>query len=77
LPGADDLAAAVLAEDMPPAALRTGMADAAWGARVQALSDLAGHVRGMAAEKVTPLFAELLSWQLAALLAKEKNEQVR
>lgn len=77
LPGADDLSAAVEGEDVPPAAVRTGMADAAWGTRVQALADLAAHVRGLAAEEVTPAFAELLLWQLSALLAKEKNEQVR
>jgi cytoskeleton-associated protein 5 len=77
LPGADDLSAAVEAADVPPAALRTGMADAAWGARVQALADLAAHVRDLAEEEVTPVFAELLLWQLAALLVKEKNELVR
>jgi len=64
LPGADDLPAAVETENVPPTGMRSGMADAAWSARVQALGEVAEHVRGMGPSTLDPLRAELLLWQV-------------
>ena len=76
LPSSDDLPPALESEDLPPAAVRSAMADASWSARAQALGEVAAQAAGGGADALSPLRAELLLWQLGALLAKEKNEQV-